>query len=187
MRMPITPATTLWRELRDEVRQHYPRGRVVLGVDGTDPHAFADGLAEAFAEEGAVAVRASLAAFLRPRAERTPADPYDTATFRRVLLDPFRDAARTGGTAGFQLAAWDEGRDAPVAAQWTTAPRDAVLVVDGAGLQGPGLAGVWNWSVWLDDGDPAAAPSRPGTASAASAIVDVARPDRPVRVFRDFC
>ncbi|MEN2737922.1 hypothetical protein ABCS02_09035 [Microbacterium sp. X-17] len=183
MRLPITPATTLWRELRDEVRHHYPRGRIVIGVDGTRAAAFADGLAETFAEDGGVAVRASLAAFLRPRAHRTDDAPYDTATFRRVLIDPFRDLGQTGGTAGFQLAAFDAERDTPVVAQWTTAPRDAILIVDGTGLQQPGLAGLWNWTAWLDAGEP----HRQGEATRADAIVDVTRPGDPRRVFRDFC
>lgn len=186
MRLPITPATTLWRELRDEVRHNYPRGRIVLAVDSADAaasRAFADGLAEVFAEDGAVAVRASLGDFLLPRAQRTDAAPYDVATFRRVLLDPFREGAQTGGTTGFQLAAFDAERDAPVTAQWVTAPRDAVLVIDGAGLQEAGLAGAGNWVAWLDTG----APHRLGEARAAAAIVDVTDPDAPRRVFRDFC
>ncbi len=101
------------------------------GTDRTATRAFADGLAEAYAEDGAVAVRASLSDFLLPRAERTEDAPYDTATFRRVLVEPFREGTRTAASAGFQLAAFDALRDAPVVAQWVTAPQDAVLIVDG--------------------------------------------------------
>ncbi len=187
MRFPITPATTLWRELRDEVRHNYPGGRIVLAVDSPERDAsaaFADGMAEIFAEDGAVAVRASIGAFGRPRAELGEgAFPYDVPTFRRVLIDPFRDGAQTGGTTGFQLAAYDSGRDAPVEAQWATAPRDAVLIVDGTLLQSESLRGVWNWSVWLDLGD---ARGRDGE-SGASALVDDTDPSRPRRVYRDFC
>ncbi len=36
MRLPVTPTTTLWRALRDEVRRDYPGGRVLVAVDGID-------------------------------------------------------------------------------------------------------------------------------------------------------
>ncbi len=163
MRLPITPVTTLWRALRDEVRRRYPGGRVIVAIDGLDgagKSTFADGLAETFAETGAAVYRASIDGFHRPRAERyargrTSAegfyrDSYDYATFRRVLVDPFRDGAQTSGATGFQLAAFDVARDAPVEAQWATGPRDAVLVIDGIFLHRPELRDLWDWSVWLD-------------------------------------
>ena len=163
MRLPITPVTTLWRELRDEVRRRYVGGRVIVAVDGIDgagKTVFADGLAEVFAETGSAVYRASIDGFHRPRAERyargrhSPEgfyrDSYDYATFRRVLVDPFRDGAQTAGATGFQLAAFDVARDAPVESQWVTAPRDAVLVVDGIFLHRPELRDLWDWSLWLD-------------------------------------
>jgi uridine kinase len=163
MRLPITPTTTLWRELRDRVRRRYAAGRVVVAVDGLDgagKTVFADGLAEVFAEAGSAVFRASIDGFHRPRAERyargrrSPEgfyrDSYDYPTFRRVLLDPFRDGAQTAGTTGFQLAAFDVARDAPVESQWVTAPRDAVLVIDGIFLHRPELQDLWDWSIWLD-------------------------------------
>ena len=95
MRLPTTPVTTLWRDLRGEVRQHYRAGRVVVAVDGRDgagKTTFADGLAAAFAEDGSAVFRASIDDFHRPRDERyargrtSPEgfyrDSYDYATFR---------------------------------------------------------------------------------------------------------
>ncbi|WP_127472662.1 uridine kinase [Microbacterium sulfonylureivorans] len=228
MRLPITPATTLWRELRDEVRHLYGGGRVIVAVDGRDgagKSTFADGLAEVFAEAGSAVYRASIDGFHRPRAERYARgrrspdgfyrDSYDYATFRRVLIDPFLDGVQTSGAAGFQLAAFDVVRDAPVESQWVTAPRDAVLVVDGIFLHRPELRALWHWSVWLDvpetvafarmairdgsDPDPAApanARYREGQEIyvrdarpelAASAIVDNSDLAEPRRVYRDFC
>lgn len=228
MRLPITPATTLWRELRDEVRQHYRAGRIILAVDGRDgagKTVFADGLAEVFAEDGSAVFRASIDGFHRPRAERwargrtSPIgfyeDSYDYATFRRVLIDPFREGGQTGGTTGFQLAAFDVERDAAVESAWVTAPKDAVLIVDGIFLNRPAMRGIWHWSVWLDvpidvayerlaerDGtDPDfLAPSntryREGQElylrdadprDAASVIVDNTDFAHPRRVFRDYC
>ena len=163
MRLPVTPTTTLWRDLRDRVRRRYPAGRVIVAIDGLDgagKTVFADGLAEVFAETGDAVFRAGIDGFHRPRAERylrgrrSPEgfyqDSYDYATFRRVLIDPFRDGAQTAATTGFQLAAFDVARDAPVESQWVTAPLDAVLVVDGIFLNRPELQDLWDWSVWLD-------------------------------------
>jgi len=228
VRLPTTPVTTLWRELRDEVRHNYPAGRIVLAVDGVDgagKTTFADGLAEAFAESGSAVYRASIDGFHRPRAERYARgrdsaegfyrDSYDYATFRRVLIDPFREGAQTSGSTGFQLAAYDVARDAPVEAAWVTAPRDAVLIVDGIFLLRPELRGVWNWSLWLEvpfavsyarmalrDGSdpdpdaPANARYRGGQelyrrearpSAAASAIVDNSDLAHPFRIFGDYC
>src|SRR5690349_4732606 len=228
MRLPTTPTTALWRQLRDEVRLNYRAGRVIVAVDGYDGAGktmFADGLAAAFAEDGSAVFRASIDDFHRPRAERyargrtSPEgfyrDSYDYATFRRVLVDPFRDGRQTAGTTGFQLAAFDLVRDSPVESAWVTAPRDAVLIVDGIFLNRPELRGLWDWSVWLDvpidvayrrmaerDGtDPdflAASNARYREGQelyqrdadprvAASAIVDNSEFAHPRRVFQDFC
>ena len=127
MAVPVTPVSTLWRELRDDVRRQYRGGRVLLAVDGIDgagKSVFADGLADVFAEAGATVFRSSIDGFHRPRAERyrrgrrSPEgfyrDSYDYQTFRRVLIDPFREGWQTAGTTGFQLEAFDLGRDTPV-------------------------------------------------------------------------
>ncbi|MFJ6654004.1 uridine kinase [Microbacterium sp. NPDC091313] len=224
MRLPTTPVTSLQRALRDEVRQNHRAGRVILAVDGIEgagQTAFADGLGEVFAEEGAAVFRASIAGFHRPRAERLARgadsaegyyrDTYDLATFRRALIDPFR----TPGGAAFQLAAFDVARDEPLEVQWSTAPRDAVLIVDGVFLHRPEIRGIWHWSVWLDapwsvafartalrdgtDADPDAAANARVRAGqerylaeaaprrAASAIVDNADLAEPFRVYEDYC
>ncbi|MFE1645500.1 uridine kinase [Microbacterium sp. P01] len=228
MRLPTTPVTTLQRELRDEVRQHYRGGRVIVAVDGVDGSGkttFADGLAEAFAEADTAVFRASIDGFHRPRVERYARgrtspdgfyrDSFDYSTFRRVLVDPFLDGAQTSAATGFQLSAFDVARDAPVEAQWVTAPRDAVLIVDGVFLLRPELRGLWHWSLWLevpfrvayarmalrDGSDPD--PDAPSNARyrqgqelylrearpryAASAIVENSDLAHPVRIFGDYC
>ena len=228
MRLPTTPATTLLRELRDEARQHYRSGRVIIAVDGIDgagKTVFADALAEVFAEDGSAVFRASIDDFHRPRADRyargrhSPEgfyrDSFDYSTFRRVLIDPFREGGQTGASTGFQLAAFDLERDTAVETAWTTAPRDAVLIVDGIFLHRPELRGIWNWSIWLDvpidvaaqrlalrdgsDPNPSAASNaryrngqelyleeaQPRTE--ASVIVDNTDLAHPHRVFADYC
>lgn len=224
MRLPNTPVTSLWRELRDEMRRDYPAGRIILAIDGMDgagKTTFADGFAQVLAEDGAAVFRAGIDGFHRPRAERyergreSPEgfyrDSYDYATFRRVLIDPFR----AGGAMGFQLEAFDVSRDEPVESAWVTAPRDAVLVVDGIFLNRPELRKIWHWSAWLDvpidvayermaardGGDPdflapANARHRLGQElyareaeprAAASVIVDNTDLAAPRRVYQDFC
>lgn len=212
MRLPTTPTTTLQRELRAEVRGIHPAGRILLAVDGPDDPrtaTFADGLAAVFAEDGSAVFRASMDGFRRPRAARhadAAADglyrgEFDDATFRRVLIDPFREGWQTSATTGFQLAAFDVARDAPVESAWVTAPRDAVLIVDGVFLLRPEWRGLWHWSVRLEAGPDAVGPGAAAAARAAqefyvrdakprtwaSAIVDNTDPALPRRVFEVSC
>jgi uridine kinase len=223
MRLPTTPTTTLQRALRDEIRRSSPGGRVIVAVDGFDGSGkttFARGLAAVFEEEDVATFHASIDGFHLPRSARYVhgrADPegfyrdsFDYATFRRVLIDPFLDAAQTSATTGFQLAAFDVARDAPVESRWVTGPEDAVLIVDGIFLNRPDLRGLWDWSVWLDvsfevtfarmaerdgcDPDPEAPSNRryrlgqqlyldeADPVAAASAVVDNTDPAHPVRV-----
>ena len=228
VRLPTTPVTSLLRELRGEVRLHRRGGRVVIAVDGVDgagKTVFADALAEVFAEDGSAVYRASLDDFHRPREERyrrgrrSPDgfyhDSYDYATFRRVLIDPFRDGAHTAGATGFQLAAFDLLRDMSIEPAWVTAPRDAVLIVNGVFAHRTELRSIWDWSVWLEvpyrvayarmalrDGSepdpdaPANARCREGQElylrdadprTAASVVVDNSDLAYPRRVYVDYC
>ncbi|WP_052226906.1 nucleoside/nucleotide kinase family protein [Microbacterium mangrovi] len=175
MRLPSTPATELQRALRDEARSRFPGGRVVIAVHGPDTAAFAAGLADVYREGDIAVFRAHIADFQRPRADRareTGAGRYDLATLRRVLIDPFRDAAHTSATTGFQLAAFDAVRDMPAAARWVTGPADATLLVDGSDLLDFRLEGFWDWRIDLSgDAD-----------SVAEAVVDVTDPADPKRV-----
>jgi len=146
-------------ELAGEIVGGPVLGRRLVAVDGMSGSGktrFADDLALALRARGTVVFRASLDDFHRPRAERyrlgrsSPEgyyrDAFDLRTARRVLLDPFR----MGGSAGFQLAAFDLERDVPYESAWTTGPADAVLVVDGVFLQRPELRDEWTYTVWLD-------------------------------------
>lgn len=196
MRVPITPVTTLQRQLRDELRRRNPAGRVIIAVDGADVAgrtAFADGLAAVLGEDGTAVFRASIADFQRPRAERDrlrrtlpergDLDSYDDSTFRRVLVDPFRQGWQTAETLGFQLAAFDAQRDAPVESRWVTAPDDAVLVVDGIFLHRPELRELWNWSIRLEapaEHEPHPREQRPREVP--DAVVDNTDPLHPVRL-----
>jgi uridine kinase len=223
-RLVSTPLVEFLRELRGEIEHNYAHGRVIVAVDGmtgAGTTEFADEFARVLAETGRESFRASMDDFHRPRADRYRAgrdsaegyyrDSFDYGTLRRVLIDPFRMA----GSTGFQTAAFDTARDAPIVSSWRTAGADATLVIDGLFLLRPELRGSWNYSVYLDvsptvayerlarsdnrDPDPNAESNARYIAGrdlylvdaepffAASAVVDNADPEHPRRVFGDSC
>ena len=205
--------------LAAEIVALYAGGRVVVAIDGMDGSGkthFANDLAVALTATGRSVFRASIDDFHRSQAERHARgadsadgyyrDSFDYSTFRRVLLEPFR----MGGSTAFVTAAFDHVRDLPVQSKWRTGPKDSMLVVDGIFLNRPELAGLWNYSVWLDvtreiaekrmldrDGptenveryrggqDLYLAEANPRTA--ASSIIDNSDFDHPRRIFADSC
>ncbi|WP_052460356.1 nucleoside/nucleotide kinase family protein [Microbacterium gorillae] len=207
MRLPITPVTTLMRELRQEVRQHHPGGRLIIAVDGfttSGTAAFADTFAQVLGEDGTAVLRASVDGFRVPGSAGLTAEDTDVETLHRVLIDPWRSGVHTSDSTGVQLAVWDPARSAPVPARWVTAPADAVLVIDGPFLNSPELRGAWNFSIWLEVSEarlaerPGRSTEQPYTAGefaylrtqplrAAAAIIDNGDPTAPVQVYRDFC
>ncbi|TPW70733.1 uridine kinase [Schumannella sp. 10F1B-5-1] len=149
--------------LAAEIVHNYPRGRIMIAVDGLDGvgrAAFAGDLVEALRRDDRAAFSADLADFGRSRAELLERvgddgevgdegwyrEHLDVGLLRRALVEPFR----MGGSAGFQLAAFDPDRDAPRESAWTTAPADADLVVHGAFANRPELRDLWSFSVWLE-------------------------------------
>ncbi|MCU1515211.1 MAG: uridine kinase [Microbacteriaceae bacterium] len=185
-----------------EIAGLYGRGRSIVAIDGPAGHTaeFADDLAEALQLAGHRVLRASVADFHRPRAERddesaasTYATSYDYSLLRRVLLDPFR----TAGSTGVVLAAFDEDSDTAIQPKWITAGPDAFLLIDGEFLLRPELAGLWNYSIWLDppraDGAEEQSEahdlyvSQVGPRTASVAIMDMQEPGHPRRVFADSC
>ena len=145
--------------LAAEIVALYAGGRVVVAIDGIDGAGkthFANDLAVVLTATGRSVFRASIDDFHRSQAERHARgadspdgfyrDSFDYSTFRRVLLEPFR----MGGSTAFVTAAFDHSRDLPVQSKWRTGPKDAILVLDGIFLNRPELAGLWNYSVWLD-------------------------------------
>ncbi|GAB3408095.1 uridine kinase [Schumannella luteola] len=135
----------------------------------------------------------------------------DIGLLRRALIEPFR----LGGSTGFQLAAFDPERDAPRESAWTTAPADAYLVVHGDFANAPELRDLWSWSLWLEAPvetvyerlaertglrrDPDAEEHRrrrwaqehyrreADPTVRAVALIDLADPEHPRRIFADSC
>jgi uridine kinase len=204
--------------LAADILHNYGKGRTIVAVDGMDGAGktlFADSLADELGRGSRAVFRASMDDFHRSRAERhargvdSPEgfyrDSYDYATFRRILVEPFR----IGHIGSFVLQAFDVQRDMPVEPKWTSGPDDAILIVDGLFLNRPELRGLWNYSIWLEveretaearmlerDGMPAhperysqgqdlyAAEAKP---SAATAIIDNNDFEHPRRIFADSC
>lgn len=176
MSSPSPAVSAVVRSLRDDIRQHYRAGHVLVAVDGlADTSVFADALASAFTDDGVTACRASVDDSLGDEG-------------LRALVSRFRDGNGPGGAAAPGVTCHGRSGD------------DAVLVVDGRFLHRAPVRGLWHWSVWLDaplapvseDSDePRAAQVRylreNDPKHTASAIVDVTDPARPVQVFGDFC
>ncbi|NQX11458.1 hypothetical protein HQQ80_07465 [Microbacteriaceae bacterium VKM Ac-2855] len=185
--------------LATEILHNYGRGRAIVAIDGdvaAESGAFADDLATSLRAAGHAAFAAHLDGFQRPSSEQTrhPATPdehdyhhrYDYDTLRRVLIDPFK----MGGSTGFVLAAFDAHRDAPIEPKWTTAPRDALLLVDGPFALRPELRGAWNNTIRLDSGEPAhnaAYRAAFDVRANATILVDNRDPEHPRRLFADAC
>jgi uridine kinase len=205
--------------LADDILHNYSEGRVIIAVDGLDGAGktrFADTLAGQLGIGHRAVFRASIDDFHRPRLDRyargkdSPEgfylDSYNYATFRRVLIEPFR----IGRIGSFVLQAFDLKRNAQFEPKWSSGPDDAILIVDGIFLNRPELRGIWNYSIWLEV-DPKVAAARmlerdgettnPKRYSggqklylkeakpreAATAIIDNNDFDHPKRLFADAC
>jgi uridine kinase len=188
-----------------EILHNYGVGRAIVAVDGTSAAGtgdFADDLAEQLRKDGRKVFRASIADFHRPRTSRENQGPdspktyyaeaFNYSVFRRVLIDPFR----ASGSTGFVLAAYDAKREAAIQPRWMSAGPDAILVVDGVFLNRQELAGLWNYSIFVEvpveestvEAQADAlyiAEARPR--AAAVAIIDNSDQDHPRRVFADTC
>jgi len=110
--------------------------------------------------------------------------------FAAALRDAGQEVERAGTDAESGADAFREGVVAPFRA------RDGVLVVDGRGLLNPAFRGFWNFSLWVDH-DPDRDPDWTFVSSdlnqlgspreAASVMLDGTDPERPRRLWADFC
>ncbi len=199
------------KSIAEEILHNYGHGRALVAVDGrhgAGQQQFSEDLAVALSVRGAKVFNARIDDFFRPRADREREgwlDPvahyreaYDYSLLRRVLIDPFH----TGGSTGFVLTGFDEVRDQPVfQPKWMSAGPDAILIVDGVFLHRPELAGMWNFSIWLDtqaeeSDDPERARNiasdeaylaKVNASEKATVIIDHRNPEKPIRIFADSC
>lgn len=145
--------------LAGEILHNYGSGRAIIAIDGSSSAGtaeYAAALADAMRDAGHKVFVAAIRDFRKTHAARESrraetaesfyGDAFDYSVFQRVLIDPFR----ASGSTGFVLAAYDAKRDAPLQPKWMTAGRDAILIVEGVFLNRRELAGLWNYSVWLE-------------------------------------
>ena len=160
MALQVLDRSQVIDQLADDILHNYGHGRVIIAVDGVDgagKTVFADALAARLGVGNRAVFRASMDDFHASRAVRYAKGPdspegfykdsYDYVTFKRVLVEPFRSP---GAIGSFVLQAFDLKRDIPFEPKWTTAPEDAILIVDGIFLNRPELKGLWNYSIYLD-------------------------------------
>ena len=201
----------LVKSIADEILHNYSHGRTLVAVDGrhgAGQKVFADAVAENLMNRGIKVFRASMDDFFRPRSDREREgwldgkahfrEAYDYSLLRRVLIDPFH----TSGSTSFVLTGFDEVRDQPVfQPKWMSAGPDAILIMDGVFLHRSDLAGMWNYSLWLqtaevESDDPEqvrniasdmAYLAKTKPSELATAVIDNQDPENPVRAFSDSC
>jgi uridine kinase len=156
--VPETPRTIVLAALADRIVRIAARRPLRVAIDGhtaAGKTTFADALAAVVAGRGRPTIRTSIDGFHRPRAERyarghhSPEGYYfdarDLAAVRALLLDPLGP----GGDRSYRTACFDLEQDRAIALAPTTAPPDAVLIVDGTFLQRPELATGWDVAIFL--------------------------------------
>jgi uridine kinase len=153
--------------LAAEILHNYGRGRVAVAIDGVD-----DAGLTSFADR----LSEALTAAGHPSERVSRSAGADSVTELTDAVTTFRAGtpAQQGSAAG---------------------TADAILVVDGARVNEPALAGLWNFSVWLDGGSSAAAATpeqerylrEVNPRRIATAIVDNTDEEHPRRRFADSC
>ncbi|WBU38336.1 hypothetical protein [Homoserinibacter sp. YIM 151385] len=178
------------RAIAQELLQHASRGRALVAVAGADADAtgpVAADLESALREQAHAVFRAPIAGFLRPRSARDPDAPapgdIDASVLRRVLVEPFR----LGEGAAFVTAAVDPERDRPVEPRWRSGPRDAIMLVDGAFLLQPELAGLWSTTIGVLRQEEGAGAEEAALRREARILLDVSDAAHPRRIFADAC
>lgn len=130
---------------------------VIIGVDGVDGAGktqFArdlmrqlekDRLVVTLSIDGFHDVRARRYRRGRSSAEGFWLDSYDYDSFRRNVIEPFREGAGT-----YLAAAHDVDSDRVLTSPRLAVPRGVTLIVDGIFLQREELADVWDATIFLD-------------------------------------
>jgi uridine kinase len=139
----------------ESVTASHPLRVAVDGPPAAGKTTLADELALLLRGRGREVIRTSTEAFHLPRAHRyrrgefSPEanyhDSFDYDTLRRVLLDPLGP----GGDRRYQHAVYDLDTDDSLFPPVTTAPADAVLLLDGVFLLRPELIDRWDLTIFV--------------------------------------
>jgi uridine kinase len=133
----------------------HPLRVAVDGPPAAGKTTLADELALLLRTRGREVIRASIESFMLPRAQRyrrgeySPEacyrDSFNYGALRRVLLDPLGP----DGDRRYQPAVYNWHTDTALSQPVTTAPADAVLLLDGVFLLRPELTGQWDLRVFV--------------------------------------
>jgi uridine kinase len=142
-------------EAIESVTTSHPLRVAVDGPPAAGKTTLADELALLLRSRGREVIRTSTESFHLPRAHRyrhgefSPEanyhDSFDYESLRRVLLDPLGP----DGDRRYQQAIYDVDTDTALSRPVTTAPADAVLLLDGVFLLRPELISRWDLSVFV--------------------------------------
>ncbi|MEV7660477.1 uridine kinase [Paenarthrobacter sp. NPDC089316] len=135
-------------------------GRKLVGIDGVDgsgKSTFASGFSQALtAMEGRPIVTIHVDDFLNlqevrhSRGRTSPEgfwlDTYDYAALEKFVLAPLGN----GGDGLYRPAVTDARRNLTLHAEPLEAPDDAIVLVEGMFLHRDGMAGRWDYSIFLD-------------------------------------
>jgi uridine kinase len=139
----------------ESVPAAHPLRVAVDGPPAAGKTTLADELAVLLRARGREVIRATIESFMLPRAQRyrrgeySPEacyrDSFDYGALRRVLLDPLGP----DGDRRYQHAVYNWHTDTALSPPVTTAPADAVLLLDGVFLQRPELIGLWELRIFV--------------------------------------
>ena len=142
-------------EAVESVTNAHPTRVALDGPPAAGKTTLADELALLLRSRGREVIRASTESFHLPRAQRyrhgefSPQanyhDSFNYDTLRRVLLNPLGP----DGDRRYQHAVYDLDTDTALSQPVTTAPADAVLLLDGVFLLRPELIGRWDLSIFV--------------------------------------
>jgi uridine kinase len=128
----------------------------VDGVDGAGKTTFARELAAAIEDAGRPAVVVHEDDFLAPRQVRyrlgrdSPEGYFRDSYDLPALMDHVIEPLRPGGDRRVRCWVFDRRTDTRLDAPVEEVPVDAVVIVEGMFLHRDELAGVWDWSIFLE-------------------------------------
>jgi uridine kinase len=139
-------------------RRPHPLRVAIDGVDAAGKTTLADELVAPLQALGRTTIRGSIDDFHNPSEVRYRRgalsgegyyhDSFNLERLVESLLVPFGP----GGSRRYQLACFDLRRDVAVEADFSQAPEDAILLLDGVFLHRPELRGHWDLSLFVKVG-----------------------------------
>ncbi|MBW6466752.1 MAG: hypothetical protein K0B06_09635 [Brevefilum sp.] len=139
-----------------QVEVDHPVRVAIDGVDAAGKTILADQLAEILRDSNRQIIRASVDDFHHPqhirrkRGDLSPQGFYHDSFNYPALIEVLLTPLSPNGDCRYRTAVFDLQQDQPVERPWATAPRDAILVMDGIFLLRPRLMPYWDLTLYLD-------------------------------------